>query len=484
MTTVIPPRRQHPIAILRYSFRYLFLLSLPLLRGLRYIQTPQGLYRWAQGTWIDLSAILLLLVLPLLLWRGYTYCLTDQGFVLRRGVLFRLETIIPRHHISTLSVERPFYLRPLRAARIAVDTDAGARFRADFTLTVSEQHAREILAERQKTDEPIQHRYRAPWAHIVVLSMLVSNSMSGVLILATAFYQSGRLLGEAYQQQLVGNLENAAQYLRIIPRTTALIVLVLLIGWGIAALRNLLRHLPFCATRYPTLLAIRNGAITRRDHLCTVSAVHYLDCRQTIFCKLLRLRIVFIHCIGYGKGRDSLSLLIPASPTARAEEQTRRLLPEFRPQAVNIRPAPRSLLRYIAYPLWGMLLIYPTARIVAPLFPLWREILLHLALIAYIPLVWAAAVKILDRYTAGIGCGDGFVTLQYSARLTFHTVTVPQSDIISYRFRQSVFQRRRHTGDLIILTYSEEPRRHRIRNIRETDAARFIDREDKKQGKV
>ncbi len=484
MTTVIPPRRQHPIAILRYSFRYLFLLSVPLLRGLRYIQTPQGLYRWAQGTWIDLSAILLLLVLPLLLWRGYTYSLTDQGFILRRGVLFRLETVIPRRHISTLSVERPFYLRPLRAARIAVDTDAGARFRADFTLTVSEQHAREILAERQKTDEPIQHRYRAPWAHIVVLSMLVSNSLSGVLILATAFYQSGRLLGEAYQQQLVGNLENAAQYLRIIPRTTALIVLVLLIGWGIAAMRNLLRHLPFCVTRYPTLLAIRHGAITRRDHLCTVSAVHYLDCRQTIFCKLLRLRIVFIHCIGYGKGRDSLSLLIPASPTARAEGQTRRLLPEFRPQAVTIRPAPRSLLRYIAYPLWGMLLIYPAARIIAPLFPLWREILLHLALIAYIPLVWAAAVKILDRYTAGIGCGNGFVTLQYSARLTFHTVTVPQSDIISYRFRQSVFQRRRHTGDLIILTYSEEPRRHRIRNIRETDAATFLHQGSQNQGKV
>ncbi len=474
MTTVIPHRHQHPIAILRYSFRYLFLLSVPLIRGIRYIQTPQGLYQWAQGAWIDLLVILLLLVLPLLLWRGYTYSLTDDGFILRRGVLLRLETVIPRRHISTLSVERPFYLRPLRAARIAVDTDAGDRLRADFTITISEQHAREILAERQKNDDSIRHYYRAPWTHIVVLSMLVSNSLSGVLILTTAFYQSGRLLGEAYQQQLVGNLENAANYLRIIPRTTALIVLVLLFGWGIAAVRNLLRHLPFCVKRYPTLLAIRNGAITRRDHLCTVSSVHYLDCRQTILCKLLRLSIVFIHCIGYGKGQDSLSLLIPASPTAYAKEQTTRLLPEFHPQAITMRPAPRSLLHYMVRPLWGMLLTLPCAHIIAPFLPLWGDILLHMASIAYIPLLWATTVKILDRYTAGIGHANDFVTLRYSARLTFHTVTVPKQDIIACRFRQTVFQRRRHTGDLIIHTYSEEPRRHRIRNIRETDAASFF----------
>ncbi len=477
MSTVIHKRRQHPIAILRYSFRYLFLLSVPLLRGLRYIKTPSGLYTWARSAWIDLAAILLLLLLPLLLWRRHTYCLTDEGFILRRGLILPRETLIPRRHISTLSVERPFYLRPLRAARVAVDTDAGDRFRADFTLTVSDRHAREILAERQKTDEPIRHRYRAPWAHVVVLSLLVSNSLSGVLILITAFYQSGRLLGEAYRAQLVGNLANAADHISVIPRTTALIILTLALGWSVAAVRNLLRHLPFCATRYPTTLAIRNGEITRRDHLCTVTSVHYIDCRQTILCKLLRLQFVFVHCIGYGKGRDSLSLLIPASPVTRADAQVRRLLPEFHPQTVSVRPAPRSLLRYILYPLWGLILVYPAARILAPLFPLWRDVLLHLAVIATIPLVWMTAVKAVDRFTAGIGYGDGFVTMRYSRRLTLHTVSVPRGDIVSCRFRQTPFQRRRHTGDLILHTYSEEPRRHRIRNIREADAAHFMQQE-------
>lgn len=474
MTTVIPHRRQHPIAILRYSFRYLFLLSVPLLRGLRYIRSSQGLVLWARGAWIDLCAILLLILLPFLLWRRNTYSLTDENFILRRGLFLRRETVIPRRHVSTLSVERPFFLRPLRAARIAVDTDAGNAFRADFTLTVGEQHAREILNARQKTDEPILHRYHAHWTHIVILSLAVSNSLSGVVILATAFYQSGRLLGEASRQQLVGNLENAAAYIRVIPRTAALIMLILIIGWSIAAARNLLRHLPFRVARYDSVLAIRNGALTRRDHLCTASSVHYIDRRQTILCKLFRLAIVFIHCIGYGKGRDTLSLLIPASPLKRGDKQTMCLLPEFESQEITVRPAPRSLLRYIAYPLWCILLLYPCVRIIAPLFPLWQDLLLHLMLIAYIPLLWAATVKIIDRYTAGFGYGNGFLTMRYSERLTFHTVTVSQSEIVSCRFRQSIFQRRRNTGDLLIYTYSEGPRCHRVRNIRKADALHFL----------
>ncbi len=476
MTTVIQSRRQHPVAIFRYSFRYLFLLTVPLIRGLHYIRTPQGFYQWAQGAWIDLIAIFLLLLLPLLYWHGYTYSLTDQSFVLKRGILLRLETVIPRRHISTLSVEKPFFLRALRAAHIAVDTDAGNRFRADFTLTVSDQHARDILDESQGVDEPIVYRYPARPIHIVVLSMLVSNSLSGVLILTTAFYQSGRLLGDAYRQELVGNLENAANYLQIIPRTTALIILVLLFGWGIAAIRNLLRHLPFEVTRYRGVLCVKHGALTRREHICCVSAVHYLDYRETIICKILHLRIAFIHCIGYGKGRDSLSLLIPVSSKRHTDKHARCLLPEYQPQTITIHPTTNALFRYIVYPLCGLLLTYPTAFIVARFLLLWQDILLHLALIAYIPLIWATAVKIVDRYTAGVGYANGFLTLRYSRWLTFHTITIRYSDIVCIQFRQSLFQRRHQRGDLIILTYSEEPRRHRVRHLSERDVRQFLSR--------
>ena len=175
MRLVIPPRRQHPVSMLRYAFRYLFLLTLPLLRGLRYIRIPEGLYPWIPGIWRDAAAILLLIALVYVHWRWHTYSLTDHEFRFRGGILLRRNSTIPRRHITTLTVERPFYLRLFRAARIIVDTDAGDRYRADLTLTVSEKHAREILAARQALCADNLRHYRARLHHVVVLSLLGSD---------------------------------------------------------------------------------------------------------------------------------------------------------------------------------------------------------------------------------------------------------------------------------------------------------------------
>ena len=119
-------RHQHPVAMLRYTYRYLFLLLVPLLRGARYIRTPQGLYAWLRGAWIDLSVVFLLLLLPYLAWQFHTYSLTEEGFVIRRGILLRRVTYVPRGSIVTLSVERPFWLRPLRAVPSALVVGRGA----------------------------------------------------------------------------------------------------------------------------------------------------------------------------------------------------------------------------------------------------------------------------------------------------------------------------------------------------------------------
>ncbi len=465
MRVVIPPRHQHPSAMLRYTTRYLILLTVPLVRTLRYIQTPHKDFPWIYGGWLDLIAILLLLIIPDVYWQGHTYALTKSAFHIRRGIQLERNRIIPRRAITTLIIERPFFLRPLRAARITVDTDAGGKQRAELTLTVDEKSAKEILAQRQAYARKKLHRFRPKWFHVAALSLLASDSLSGVLLLTTALYQSGRLLGEQYRKTIIGNLEAAATYIRIIPRTIALLTLIILCGWGIAALRNLFRHLPFCVTRHRRVVAIRAGTLTRRDYLCTVDAINFVDYRQTLLSKLFRSYIVFIHCIGYGKTRETLSLLIPASPISHSENTVQCLLPEFRRLPIALTPAPCSLFRYMRYPLLMILFLYPAAHIISLLIPWWSEVLINLAILMYIPLLWWLTVSIVDRYTAGIAKQGNCITVAYARRLTFHVVVIPQSKIVVSRFRQSPSQRRKHTGDLFLYTYSEKQKVHRIRNL-------------------
>jgi uncharacterized membrane protein YdbT with pleckstrin-like domain len=443
---------------------------------MRYINTPEGLYEWARGAWIDLTAILLLIILPLIAWRHRTYELTDEGFVLCRGIILRRQTHVPRRHISTLSVERPFFLRPLRAVRIAIDTDAGDRYRSDFSITVGTRSAHEILEQCQPHTRKPLCRFQPRWYHVVMLSLLASNFLSGILLLATALHQSGRLLGEHYKQNIIGEIENVAEYITVIPRTATLVAFVLLGGWGIAALRSLLRYLPFHVTRNRESLTIRTGLLTPRHHLCSVSSINYVDYRRTILSMLLRIQMVFIHCIGYGKGRDALAVLIPAVPTKSTDRHIRQLLPEFRRQDILIRPAKFSLFRYVLLPFWSILLLYPISRIIQDVFPQWQDLIYHLTFMAYIPCLWLLTVKIIERYSAGLSLKNGFYTLKYSRLLTFHTIVTPIDKVVCICTRQTPFQHFTHTCDILLYTYNEAHQHHRIKHVRLKDAHTLLDK--------
>ena len=462
-------RRQHPIAMLRYTYRYLFLLLVPLARGLRYIRTPEGLYNWVRGAWIDLLTLLALLLISFLEWQFHTYAFDEDGFIIRRGVFVQRESVIPRRHVVTLTVERPFYLRPLGAVQIAIDTDAGSSRHADFRLTVSEKWARELLLHRRPTGRKPHHRFQPKWYHVALLSLFMSNSFSGIFLLATALRQTGRQLSETFREQLLGDLETMADYVTlyvtIIPRTAAIIALVLLCGWAIAAMRNLLRLLPFRVTRQGSVLSIRTGLFIRRDYICTAHSINYVDYRQSLLSKFLRLHMVFINCIGYGKDTNTMAVLVPVSPVNASQKEVHRLLPEYHRHRITLKAAPLSIYRYIFYPLWAMILLYPASGYLQDFFPQWSELIYYLTFIAYIPCAWQLLLKTIDRFTAGLTRREGFFTLRYSRLYTFHTVLVPEDKIVAYDLKQTFFQVLAHNCDVLVYTYGEAHQYHRIKNI-------------------
>ncbi len=466
--------RQHPIAMLRFTYRYLYLLLVPVARSLPYITTPAGLYTWVRGAWIDLAAVVLLLVLPVFSWWCNTYTLEEEQFILRRGIVVRRTSYIPRRHIATLLVERPFYLRPLGAVHLAIDTEAGNRHQADFRLTVSRKQISDILEQQPENAYRPLHTYRPRLRRMFLLSLLASNSFSGMVLLAITFQRAGYLLGQGFQNQVLDDLETVAGYVTFLPRTAALLALAVIAGWCVAAVGNLLRHAPFRVQRCAGSLTIRTGFITRRDYSCTVSSVNYADFRQSLFSRLLKLHMVFINCIGYGKVRNTMAVFIPVCGQRRANIEMRRLLPEFRATEATVKPAALSLFRYCWLPLCGLLLLRPLSMVAAGLLPHWQDLIGHLTFMAYLPFLWLLAVKAVDRYTAGVSYENGFFTLRYSRRFTLHTVLLPRDKLVMYQLRQSPFQRRSGKCDLRLYTYNEYRLPHRIRSLRLEEARSFL----------
>lgn len=64
------------------------------------------------------------------------------------------------------------------------------------------------------------------------MSIIVSNTLTGVVFLATFINKAGELLGEEFQRRLLVGLEGVAGLLAFLPQTGAVLALILMAaGW-------------------------------------------------------------------------------------------------------------------------------------------------------------------------------------------------------------------------------------------------------------
>ncbi len=451
--------RPHPAAIFGYLSRVVYLLIIPFARGLFLALRAGSLLAWAHGAWFDILVLLFIVGLAVVRWRLTIYRYDEKGLYLARGLLLRRTQFLPMKHITTLSVEYPFLLRPIRAVVLRADTTGGSARSYDFEVLVRKKDAEAALGARLCQADPPRRAKRVYFPHslhIAALSAFLSNSFAGVLFASALISRAGSVFGEKLEGKVLSLLAQISSSIELgIPPIATMLALIILGGWFIGFVRNLLRLTRFRAARSGRLLTITGGLVTRRTYSVDVGKVFYLDIRQSLMTRLLRIQLVFIRCTGYGKGKNEPSALIPAATRSELAYTLSGLLPGIRPHARTLKPRPGVWPRYLLPWLFGVPLLPGVYWAVYRLFPLWRQLSNFLFFMLWFPLGWVLALKLLDFFTAGVSNEGGILTLRYSRGLILHTVAVRPEHVAMLTVSQSLFQRKKDSCDLIVRTDRE-----------------------------
>ncbi|MEG1869210.1 MAG: PH domain-containing protein, partial [Oscillospiraceae bacterium] len=156
------------------------------------------------------------------------------------------------------------------------------------------------------------------------------------------------------------------------------------------------------------------------------------------------------------------------------QNSIKMLLPKFVQAEITLRPSKRSLTRFMWNPLVVIAAIISASLVGVIALPEWKELIGWLCLMGVIPTLWFLTVRIIDRFTGGIGITKECITVKYSKGFSFHTVVIPLQKIAMVRSVQSVFQIKNKSCDLYIYSYSESIKQHRIRNISTENAKAII----------
>lgn len=473
------PYRAHPITILGNLWRVVYLIIIPLLRGF-FAALGNNLTGWLAGAWADVLILLLMVAIAVLRWWRLTYRWDEDTLYITSGVLFQRETLIPWRKIVTISVMHPFYLQPFRAARVRVDTMGGSRSNADLTILLSPGNADALLQwgkgpKAQGTLAKGTGIYTPRNSSILALSILNSNSLAGIVFIATFISQSGELLGAEFSRLLIDTFEETTRSLAFgIPPAAAALAYLLLVGWAVGFIRTFLRYKNMQVSRQGDSLHIVGGTVTTREYLVKYGEINFIDIRQSLTTRVMGLYSLYISAVGYGKQKEDITCLVPTEGEFRFQKHRAQLFPNLSPAACTLPASRKGILRFLAQPLCLCFGVPIATGVITWRMEGWTSFALFVGGMAMVPCVVFLLARIFDYRTGGLARQGDVFTLRYSRGFYLHTVVVQRDKMVQIELRQGFLQRFGGTCDVLIRTRGEGRMVHRCRAIDRKKAEKLL----------
>lgn len=464
-------KRTHPVFIFEGVKKLGLVFLLVLLRGFL-TALDKGVSTWLEGAWTDVAVMLVIFTLATLRWWSVQYCFDGKSIAIKKGILFSVEKRIPIEKICSVTLEQPLLYRPFNATRICFYTLAGTNRRADISLLLPDKTAHKI-ADTLSTGK--EEKITPNPSYVVLLSAFLSDSFAGAGIAAVFVTRVGTVIGEELQKRLVGAIDSLLHLIPSgLPPIAKTVAVIILLGWTVGFLSNLIRHYDLTLIRTETALTVKGGALTNRSTAVKLYSISFVNIKQGLFTKLLGIYTVFLNCTATGREKGDTAVLTDTGGLATIPKNLQELMLDYSLSKPALRPNKGSFLRFVADPLWALLPIALTAVLAIIFTDLSAKSVLSLATFTSIPAVWWLLVRLVDLFTSGIGETGDTLTLRYSSYLKLNTVLIKRDKIVAVKIRQSLFQRMGKRCDVFVYTKGKTAYRHRVKNLDVAQARKLL----------
>lgn len=470
---------EHPLKILKYSAKNIWLLIFPLIRGIRaYRLDVNRLYEWFRGSWFDILIILIILLFGYIKWKFSLISVSNNTITHIRGIIFKVRTDIPIRNISSVTIEHPFHLRIFRAVKFYADTRSGTTASNDMFLLLKRRTSDEIMKKIPSASrhDSIKYSHKPKLYLIFLFSALFSSSLSGIIYIGAFFFQAGEIAKDIILTSIdIISAETSKFIISTIPPVIWGIIIFLLSTWIISFIVNLIRYSGFSIRHDSDIIEIKCGYLTKRRFNIFMKKINYIDIRQNVIMKLFRVMSVNISCSGYGSNTKNLPVLVPIITKRTLNENLSDIVHARFSISKQYKPKITSFWQYIWFSVIISALILPLTSIITYFFPPFHQLAVFVTVMAEIPALWSVVVKLTALCTSGITFNDGYIQINYSKGFSFHTAIAEPEKVAKFYIKQSPFQRIFKKCTVSIYFGSEVSVRHTVKAIPVDDAQKILD---------
>ncbi len=459
-------RHEHPLRIVLYSARNIWLLLIPLLRRLgEDFPEMEGILQILRSIVPELCLLMGILLLGWLRWYCRRYTLQADTLILQEGVVLRRSSRIPLRAVTSVSAEIPLYCRPFGAVRLHLRS-AGRDPGIDLLL-----HEKDAAALCRLLP-PLQENadgYRVHFWRVLFFAILCASSLSGALYTAAFWVEGGAVARELLTQlplreQLSAVSEELAARVEGLSPSAVMAGAVVLLAWGLSLLRNLLRYCGFCMETDGEVLVLRSGIFSKRKHILRIGCISALEMRRNLLMGMLRHDALLVHSPGYHSRKD-----VPVCLPLLRRRELQKL-----PSCFDLRAAQKPMQwkppltawwGYLWAPVTGMAAVFTGSIVCRAAMPGLSQLWIFLQWMLLLPLFWKLFVQIAALLTSGIRLDGDRICLRTAKGFVFQTILVPAGGIALMELTANPWQRMFGKCHLRILLQTPVHRSFLLRNM-------------------
>lgn len=471
---------EHPLRILKYSAKNIWLLIFPLLRGIRaFTLDVNKLYMWLKGAWFDIAVLGAILLFGFVRWYFSRISVTETEIIHTDGVFAKIKTAIPYEKISSITIEQTFYLRPFGGMRVSFDTCAGLFNATDMKMMISKKVCNLVMNKIPNIDvkSGVNYQHKPKIISVLLFSVFFSSSFSGAVYVAAFFFKSGDIAKDLITVSLDRITEETSKISKIliinIPAAAVGIGLIFLFTWLLSFIMNMLRYSGFSLKSDMKQIEIVCGMITKRTYRINMNQVNYTDLRQNLIMKLFKAVTVNISCAGYGSKNKHLPVILPI----KKEDNFNRGIEQIglcKGNKNEIRPGILSFWTYIWAPVITALAIYPVCGEVLKIFPRFAYLASFIRVMSEIPVIWLVTIKLVASATSRISIYDDKIMIRYSKWFDFHTVIAEHEKLVKIKIIQTPLQKISKRCNVSFYLNDEQVQRHYVKALKFKDVRKIM----------
>ncbi len=335
----------HPFMMLSIMKPFLFVLILPVLKGLlQYLISG----RITGVLTLEIFAAAAVLFFSFLSFKAFSVSIDGEKMVIRKGFFFKTVAVIKKEKLSCVSWGRSVFDLLFGSVTYRVNTEAGAEGKTDFSFKLKLKDAKEMSFFLYGEENRTAVRFNV--LRSAVFAAATSSAITGLIVGVPIINNLGRLLGVALSQTIFDEINQASsRFDKYFPPIVNVVTFVLIAGYFLSFLISFVKMLGFRLRIGVDKTEVEYGIIARYRTIFKKQAVNDVCIEQTPLMRLFKMFSMRAAVGGYGDKKGEKAIIVPAARHYQIKNQFKAYFPFLYPDSRPIKAerSKRNLARFL-----------------------------------------------------------------------------------------------------------------------------------------